>query len=440
MAASRFLLPQLLLAFVGLFFLVAPVAAQSLSDVADEIDQTGRFVEFDVDADLEAAIGRANDSNIGFVWLNQSGSDAELIAGTVRQNLETSGSRYVTVVVLNNDGVWVQSRDGARASEAGTESFSDFLAGDVAGGLDTVTSVMSGTSSGATATTTVNAESDTDASATSNAPSASTDGGGFPWLTAIVIAGLAFFAFRFFSGRRRTAKAETANMERDRLEIREQLRDNADRVIELGDRAIKHGDAELIRLYEEASRTYQDVSMSIDGASTAAEVDELDERIDDAEWKFEVIEARIDGRPEPKSPADLEPPPPVASEGSPPPPTAEDRSSTNRGTVTRRGRTIPPLGAPNDRPALGHDESIFDQSTRQTRSSRPRRQSRGGGIGGMLSGGMGRMLMSLLASVLLGGMRGGGSRRSQRRNVPSFGGSRSGRSSGGLGGGVLKRR
>lgn len=422
-------------------------AAQTNADVADEVDATGRFVQFDVDTNLEAAIQRANAANIGFIWIDQSGGDAELVATGVRSALAERNSRYVTVVALNNDGVWVDSRDGARAAQAAGDAFDDFLAGDVAGGLDTVTSVMAGSTAAgtddavgdtATATTVAGSESGT------AAPAATDDGGGFPWLWLLILGGLGFLAFRFFNGRRRTTKAAVADMERDRLEIREQLRDNADRVIDLGDRAIAHGDPELIRLYEDASQAYQDVSLSIDGASTAEEIDKLDEKIDDAEWKFEVIEARIEGRPEPESPADLEPPPPL---GTPAPPSAgQQPGRPSGGTVTRRGRTIPPLGSSDDRPALGRDESIFDEQRNGGRSSRTQRTQRtqrrsGGGLGGMLSGGAGRMLMSVLMSVLLGGMRGrGGSQRTQRRSGGGFGGSRGGGVGGGLGGGVLRNR
>ncbi len=405
--------------------------AQTNAEVAEVVDSTGRFVEFDVDADLEAAIQRANEANIGFIWLGQSGGDAELVATGVRGALGEMNSRYITVVVLNNDGVWVDSRDGASATAAANESFSSFLAGDVAGGLDTVTSVMSGgtPSQDSTATTagsaTANDANNTGSTATGDRTSES--GGSFPWLFLAILAVLGFLAFRFFNGRRRASKGAALDMERDRVEIREQLRDNADRVIELGDRAIAHGDAELIRMYEEASEAYQHVSLSIDGAKTAEEVDKLDEAIDEAEWKFEVIEARIEGRPEPTSPADLDPPPPTGPSAPQP---GGQAPAPSGGTVTRRGRTIPPLGSPRDRPALGRDENIL---TERQRAPQTRRRSGGGGIGRMLTGSAGRMIMSVLASLLLGGLGNrGGSQRTRRRRSSGYGGS--------LGGGVLRNR
>ena len=65
--------------------------------------------------------------------------------------------------------------------------------------------------------------------------------------------------------------ARVAAIELDRNEIGEQLRSNADRVIDLGDPVIESRDAELIGLYEEPSTTYQQVSLGLADATTAAE-------------------------------------------------------------------------------------------------------------------------------------------------------------------------
>lgn len=405
--------------------LVDAAAAQSIEDVGDEVDQTGRFVEKSVDAELEGAIERANAADIGFVWLDQGGGDAEQVATTLAAYLLEIGSDYRSIVVLNNDSVWVTSR-GDNGTEAGQNARELFAIGDEAGGLDLVTDTITGAIDGDVSSGDNSAgDAAADNSGTASTNTSSGSSGGFPWILLIVLGLVAFFGFRFMSGRRRSRKQLEANMEADRLEIREQLKNNADRVIDLGDRVIAAGDPEMIRTYEKASATYQDVSQSIDAASTAEEVDRLDDRIDEAEWQFEVIEATLDGRPAPASPSDLEPPPP--------PPSADDRvapPSEERPTVTRRGRTVPPLGDPGE---------AARRSSRQTQ--RTQRRSSGGGLGGMLAGGMGRMLMSVLASMLLGGLsRGGTSRRSQRRG--GFGGG-FGSSSGGLGGpggGVLRRR
>lgn len=407
-------------------------SAQSLFDVGDEVDQTGRYVEKDVDAELEAAIERANDANIGFVWLDQDGEDAQQIAGTISDYLQDVGSDYRSIVVLNNDSVWVSSR-GANGTAAGENARELFAIGDEAGGLDLVTDTITGAVTDSNSGTDSSSDSSTGADSSAPTTTAPNSGSSFPWIIPILVVGLAFLAFRFFSGKRRKAKKIKTDMEADRLEIREQLRDNADRVIDLGDRVIGSGDPEMIRTYEKASATYQDVSQSIDAASTPEEVDRLDDRIDEAEWQFEVIEAKLDGRPAPDSPADLAPPPPPGAGDRVNPPVADERP-----TVTRRGRTVPPLGGPRGVPAPPRQQPHQQQPQQQGRG-RGRRNSIGGGMAGglgrVLMSGMGRMVLSAVVSMLLGGAGSrGGSRRTQRRS--------SGRSGGGIsgpGGGVLRR-
>ena len=58
-----------------------PAAAQSTSEIATAVDQTGSFVEAASDAELDAAIQRANSNGIGFVWLDRTGGGSALVAG-----------------------------------------------------------------------------------------------------------------------------------------------------------------------------------------------------------------------------------------------------------------------------------------------------------------------------------------------------------------------
>ncbi len=172
--------------------------------------------------------------------------------------------------------------------------------------------------------------------------------------------------------------------------------------------------------------------MGLDDAATASEIDALDDRLDRAEWQFEVIEARLDGRtppPEPRigegpvgRPSGRQPVPPLGGDTPPPPrtPPAPRRPS---------GRSGRSLG--DDRPALGDDESVFPGSsrTRSTRTTSTRRSSGGGMMGGLLKTG----LLTLVMKLLLGGglSAGSGSRRTQQRRS-------SGGYDGGVGGGVLR--
>ncbi len=364
----------------------APVGAQVTSDdpaqdIAAELLAEGRVVDPDwqgtLDSEVIAAIDRANDASIAVV-LVEDATDATTLAPDIATALFVDGGAEFTVLVSSDLSVAAESESMSDAEiEAGLDRFvAGYDSGGIAAALDGFTSAATGEPdpSGAAASTPADTES------TSNP---SSGGGGVPWLALVVLAVVGFFGFRFLAGRRRRAKAEQALIETDRAEISEQLRANADRVIDLGDRVIASRDAELIELYETASRTYQEVSLGLADATTATEIDALDDRIDTAEWQLEVIAARLDGRPVPASPEEREraaqPPPPVA-----------------------------PGPQPSDLPALGPDDSVFGGSNRPSR-----RSSGGSGLGGL--GGLG----SILGQILIGGMSQprSASRRSQQRGV-----------------------
>ena len=377
-----------LVTLLTLFGLVGPVGAAPAQaaepDIADEIDATGRYVEFDLTGAEEAAVDKANDDGVAFVWLN-SDQDPEPLAQSLSRSLDDLGSRYRTVLVLSDSGVaaWSETVADDTIEDGLDASFDQFATGAVAEGLDSFSSTLGQpVESGSSPTT----------------PSGSSDSSGGGNVGKILLVGLlgggGFFLFRSLRKRSKAKKQAAAEMETDRAEIKEQLRDNADHVLELGDRVIKSDQGELIATYEQASSAYQHVSQSIDQATSAAEIDALDDKIDHAEWQFESIEAQLEGRPVPPSPAEVQ--------------AQAEAAASSRA----------------DRPALGPNESVLPGGSAPTRSQpRYQPQRRGGGLGGVLG------------SIILGsgGLGGGRSRRSQRR-TPSYQGR-----GGGLGGGVLGR-
>ncbi len=381
----------------------APGQGVTAGEIAEELAATGRYLE--VSADVGAAIDTANARGTAFVWLNSS-DDATEVAEIVLDELILLATPYRTVLVLTDVGIGASSETASSGDidDAIDASFDDFFNGAVADGLDAFTTALTGDVA-TTATTT--------SSGSSGSTSGSSSGGGGIGIGTILLGilglGGGFWFFRRLRNKSKARKQEEADMEADRAEIKEQLRSNADHVLTLGDRAIASGDAELIALYEKASATYQDVSHAVDGASTAAEVDALDDRIDEAEWQFESIEARLEGRPAPPSPAEIEAQAEAAATDAPPP----------------------------GGPALGPDESVFGDGPSRPRSSSggraryqtPTRSRRRGGLGGGLGGALG--------SVILGGGMGGLGGRS-RRSTRRSGGLGSTRTTGGLGGGVLR--
>ena len=387
----------------------AAATAQSTDQIVSEIERSGFYADDAPDGELSSAIDRANDAGIAFAHLNEvgGGEAAAELAGAIWDELDRRGSPYRLVVVLLDDGYYIEAPlgfDGATLEEADLAALAGFSTGNDAEGLDAFTStVMAGItgSSGSSTPTTAGGSSDTGTSGS---------GGGIgigTILLPLIVLGGGFLLFRSWSNRRKADAAMRAELETDRAEIKEQLRDNADRVIDLGDRVVMSEDRELIAAYEEASRTYQEVSHEIDGASTVEQVDSLDDRIDHAEWQFEMIEARLDGRPVPPSPTEV-----AAREAR----EAEEEAARRK--------------AENDKPALGQDESVLAPAPPSTRrrSSYPRRSSprgygrRRGGFGGGLGG--------MLGGIILGQMNRPRSRRSQRRSGSVGGGS--------LGGGVLR--
>ncbi|MEL7156411.1 MAG: hypothetical protein AAFN30_07415 [Actinomycetota bacterium] len=272
----------LILAVVVMVF--APSAALAVPgqdlpvDLVDEVAATGRYLEVSAPSGLDAAIDRANAGGTAFVWLDGDAFPEE-VADDALDQLSARSTPYRTVLVLTDAGIAASSETvpTAELDTALDAAFVDFRNGDVAAGVDAFDRALSG--AGATTATTTGSSS--------GAPSSGSDSGGGIGFGSILllaaVAGGGFLLFRRFRSRSKAREEEAADMEADRAEIKEQLRDNADHVLSLGDRVIASGDDELMALYEQASATYQDVSQRVDAASTAAEIDALDDRIDEAE-------------------------------------------------------------------------------------------------------------------------------------------------------------
>ncbi len=353
----------------------APAAAQSAGDLAADVNRSGSSVDGSIDASLAEAISEANANGIGYVEGSFGDGDAATaLAESVQAELESLGSSIHTVVVRSDAGVGAASGQfGSGDVVAGIDAgFSAFAAGNNAEGLAAFTDFIT---------------SPTVTPSPSSGSGGGISGGVLAGGAGVVAAGGGAIWYR---NKKRREQRLADDLEADRDEINQQLRDNADKVIDLGDAVIASGDTELQQIYSEASATYQDVSRSIEGATTAEQVDALDDRIDHAEWQFELIEARLAGEPDPVSPAE------VAAEAAAK--RAEDMS----------------------KPALGKDETIFERpggstTPRPPAAPVPIPMPRGGYGRRRRRGGMG--------PVIIGG-GGYGSRRTQRR-----------RGGGGFGGG-----
>ena len=263
-----------------------PVAvddAAVLDQIAVDLVSRGYSSSHDVDGEVLEAIDQANRNGIAFAWLATE-SDAVDLSIVLAEEMELRQAKYKTVLVLTDNGVaaW---------------SFADLTQPQIDSGLDAAAPLFSrGDVAGG-----VLAFADTSAN-----PSSSGGASGMVWFLAIggAIVSVVWVGLGFISGIQRRRR-EAEEMEQDRAEIKQQLLDNADRVMNLGDLAIASGRQDLIQSYEEASASYQEVSRKVDLASDPAEVDALDDKIDHAEWQFEFIEASLEGREPPPSPSEV---------------------------------------------------------------------------------------------------------------------------------------
>lgn len=289
--------------------LAAPVGAQvDPASVADEVDRTGSFIQPDLDDDARQAIEEANERGVGVVLLSDPVPALDLSA-QLGELLADRGSRYTTVLVVTGEGAAARSRtyDSGRIGaliDPGTPAFTAFAQGRRADGIRTFAEGLDDETVGAPVGET------------------ESDGVDVPWLTLLVVLALIGVGVGglWLVRRQREQRREAARVEAQRSEVGQQLRNNADRIIHLGDVVVARGDAELIDLYERASGTYRDVSQSLDSAHSPDAVQRLDDRLDEAEWQLEVIEARLAGKtpPPPPTGGDAGDAPPVATPPAPP--------------------------------------------------------------------------------------------------------------------------
>ena len=332
----------------------ATTASATVDEIASNLVSRGYHSDSDVSGQLLSAIDEANETAVAFAWVATE-SDAVDLSATLADEMTIRQARFDTVLVLTDVefAAWSNGPRSQPQLDAGLDQAAPlFSNGDVAGGVSAFVRGVQQADSAAGAS-------------------------GIVWFIAIAGALIAIIwvVMSLVSGLQRR-KREANEMEQDRAEIKQQLLDNADRVMNLGDQAIESGRQDLITTYEQASAAYQEVSLNVDLATDPAQVDALDDKIDHAEWQFEVIEASLDGREPPPSPAEV-----AASE-------AEARAMSKHS------------------PALGPNESVL------TPDQIP--PDRGGGLFSI-----GRPLPR--HRVPYGGY---GSRRSQRRYGGSMGSSR----------------
>ncbi len=323
---------------------------------------------------------------------------------------------------------------------------------------------------------TTNSDSSTASSDTTDAEPGSSGGSGVLPVLVVVAGGAALV---WFVLRRKAGKRQHANLDRARKEAQEQLTAIGEAIYDLNDRLTISDRDDLKERFAEATAEFNDVGDGVKSATSGPQMADLHLRLDRLRWQISAIEADLDGRPAPPEPSVI--PTPSAGRQTGPagfPPGArrperdsrrDTRSSraatcffdpTHRAATTSAwitvdngrevevrlcrscaqlvergerpdirgievdGDRVPAPRAPGGYGGHGYDlPDVFDiRVDGMDRGlpidiGRPARRRRGGGLGDILSGGLGGVILG-------GGRRGGGfdglprgSRSSSRRDT-----------------------
>lgn len=362
---------RLALAIAALVVLVA--AAQPV-DVAPVLDAQGFFVEAGSNADpdaVEAAVTQARFAGGALsvaVLASEPAGGATIFAGNTLD--EMGGTGTVFVVAPETVG-WESQGDNYTRDQ-----LDDATDASLDGGSDTEVVELF-------------------VSTLIDEPVGAAEpggGGGVPWGWILLFVVIAGGAFLYWSVSRSSKRREAAAMDSARAEVKKRLDDVANDIIDLEDEVASSEIVAVPTLYQSATEAYSAALEDYEKAQSPAQLMATAEKLDQAIWQLDSVEALLDGKPAPPKP-------------EMPKPTAPPRRGPSRTS---------PIDTPPRVP--------------QTTYQRPSRRSSSN-------------TAAILTGMLLGGMS--SSRRSYGGSFGrSSGSSRSSRSSGGgrMRGGGRRRR
>ncbi len=365
---------------------VGAMAATEPTDTVAQIDLRGYYVDPGVDVDineLERLVASISDGPeaVYFVALDEDPVEgADLFASKVLDRIQGVG----TVVVVSPGEI------GARSTEYGDQQ----LNGAIDNSLDALDrSYADGFSAFA------------DALPGASETSGGGGGGGFVFLLIIVVIG-ALILFMVRRSKKSQEQAFGDRIDEIKAEVRGQLGDVANDILELEDEVLLSDNSQAKDFYATGSAAYAEFEEKLEAASSPKELHDLVDGLDMTQWQLSAAEALVDGKaipPKPEEHGDHQPAQPSSRPGRADlPPDLQMRRE--------RGQRIP-SGGP-----------------------RPRRRS-GGWLGGL----------GTAATILKGLRQTSGGRRSSPRSRASTSGRISGGGSSGinlpnLGGGRSTRR
>ncbi len=120
-------------------------------------------------------------------------------------------------------------------------------------------------------------------------------------LIALVVGGVWLVMRR---GRAERAASEQRRLDEAKRELDEQIAVVANYIVDLSDRVGTVDRPDVETLYRSASETFTGVQRDLPEADELGELASLSDRLDEARWELEAVEAALDGRPIPDRPID----------------------------------------------------------------------------------------------------------------------------------------
>jgi hypothetical protein len=277
-----------LVALDGLLIGAVPALAQSVDEMADQIELRHYFVAEEAPVsvnEMEALVAAHPD--VFFVALTETPDEGtDQLAADLLDRVGTG-----TVVVLSPEEVGGVSSD---YDDATLDAALDLLV-EEEDSYAVEFDQFAGALPGGTPASSPDVESSPEA------------GGGFPWFAAIAIAIVGFVGFTVWRGGRRQKEAQSSRLEEARTEIRQQMDVIADQIVKLADDPRVEQNPEALTHYRTASETFAAAEGRLAAAGNLNALEDLSDDLDRARWELESTIALMEGRQPPPAPVDDKP-------------------------------------------------------------------------------------------------------------------------------------
>jgi hypothetical protein len=275
------------------------------TDVADQVDPRGYYIEPGAGVDFEAMedlVSRVANSQTQFYFVALSSDPTEGTDEFAEEVLALL-DQGATVVVISPGELGARSDDFTStdldaAADAAVSDNDRTFESDFRVFAESLVGVPAGTTATTTALTTTTISSSTGGSSGSG-------GGGGTFIFLAIVVGV--IALVFLMTRRSSKQAKQAGVQRleeAKAEIRGQLDVIANEILDLADKVTVSEKDQAEEYFRTASATYQQALDRLEGANNLAELERLSDQLDTTRWQLEAAEAVVEGRPIPPEPED----------------------------------------------------------------------------------------------------------------------------------------